>query len=386
MIDAAAQNPSTSVSWRRSWLLLCLLLLAAGGAACTFELGPTTAASTGEEAEPARQVDAARQDLEPYTDLRSDEQAIVDLFESTSPSVVYITTITRRQDIFGRGVNVPQGSGTGFIWDADGHVVTNFHVVQGAVAIRVVMQDQTGYLAEYVGGSPRHDLAVLRIDAPPDSLHQLKLGDSDRVRVGQSVYAIGNPFGQSGTLTSGIVSALNRQIAGVTDDIIEDVIQIDASINPGNSGGPLLDSRGRLIGINSQIASPSGVSAGIGFAVPVNTVQRVVPQLIADGEYTPALLGITTDQRLTRFVTQRLGVSGVLVGQVDPHSGAAQAGLRGTDPNADQLGDIIIRINGNDVLTLRDLRAVLDRYNPGDEVEVTISRDGEARDVVVTLM
>jgi S1-C subfamily serine protease len=361
-------------------------LLAAGGAACTFELGPTTAASTGEEAEPARQVDAARQDLEPYTDLRSDEQAIVDLFESTSPSVVYITTITRRQDIFGRGVNVPQGSGTGFIWDADGHVVTNFHVVQGAVAIRVVMQDQTGYLAEYVGGSPRHDLAVLRIDAPPDSLHQLKLGDSDRVRVGQSVYAIGNPFGQSGTLTSGIVSALNRQIAGVTDDIIEDVIQIDASINPGNSGGPLLDSRGRLIGINSQIASPSGVSAGIGFAVPVNTVQRVVPQLIADGEYTPALLGITTDQRLTRFVTQRLGVSGVLVGQVDPHSGAAQAGLRGTDPNADQLGDIIIRINGNDVLTLRDLRAVLDRYNPGDEVEVTISRDGEARDVVVTLM
>ena len=386
MIDAAAQNPSTSVSWRRSWLLLGLLAFAAGGAACTLELGPTTAASAGKESEPARQVDTARQDLAPYTDLRPDEQAIVDLFENTSPSVVYITTITRRQDIFGRGVNVPQGSGTGFVWDADGHIVTNFHVVQGAVAIRVVMQDQTGYLAEYIGGSPRHDLAVLRIDAPPDTLHQVRLGDSDRVRVGQSVYAIGNPFGQSGTLTSGIVSALNRQIEGLTNDIIEDVIQIDASINPGNSGGPLLDSRGRLIGINSQIASPSGVSAGIGFAVPVNTVQRVVPQLIAGGEYTPARLGVTTDQRLTWFVTQRLGVSGVLVGQVDPNSGAAQAGLRGTDPNADQLGDIITRIDGSDVLTVRDLRAVLDRYNPGDEVNVTISRDGEARDVVVTLM
>ena len=387
MIDAAAQNPSNSISWRRSWLLPCLLALAAAGVACTLELGPTTAASAGDdESEPARQVDAARQDLPPYDDLRPDEQAIVDLFENTSPSVVYITTITRRQDIFGRGVNVPQGSGTGFVWDAEGHVVTNFHVVQGAVAIRVVMQDQTGYLAEYVAGSRRHDLAVLRIDAPPDTLHQVKLGDSDRVRVGQSVYAIGNPFGQSGTLTSGIVSALNRQIEGLTGDIIEDVIQIDASINPGNSGGPLLDSRGRLIGINSQIASPSGVSAGIGFAVPVNTVQRVVPQLIANGEYTPARLGITTDQRLTRFVTQRLGVSGVLVGHVEPSSGAARAGLLGTDPNADQLGDIIMRIDGSDVLTVRDLRAVLDRYNPGDEVEVTISRDGEARDVVVTLM
>ena len=374
------------VSRRPFAAVLGLLALAVGASACTLELGPTTAASA-DEPEPTNQVEATRQVLEPYTDLRPDEQAIVDLFENTSPSVVYITTVTRRRDIFGRGVNVPQGTGTGFIWDDEGHVVTNFHVVQGAVAIRVVMQDQTGFIAEFVGGSPRHDLAVLRIDAPPDTLRYVRLGDSDRVRVGQSVYAIGNPFGQSGTLTTGIVSALNRQIEGLTGDIIEDVIQIDAAINPGNSGGPLLDSRGRLIGINSQIASPSGVSAGIGFAVPVNTVQRVVPQLIANGEYTPARLGISAaNQRLNQLVAQRLGVTGVLINQVFANTGADRAGLRGNEPNADQLGDIILRIDGESVLSLRDLRVVLDRYQPGDEVDVTISRDGESRDVVVTLM
>ena len=166
--------------------------------------------------------------------------------------MVYITTITRRRDIFGRGVNVPQGSGTGFIWDAEGHVVTNFHVVQGASSARVVMHDQTSYMATFVGGSSQHDLAVLRIDAPPETLRQVRLGDSDRLRVGQSVYAIGNPFGLSATLTSGIVSALNRQIQGLDGDIIEDVIQIDASINPGNSGGPLLDSRGGSSGSTAR--------------------------------------------------------------------------------------------------------------------------------------
>ncbi len=317
-------------------------------------------------------------------DLRPDEQAIVDLFEHTSPSVVYITTVTRGRDIFGRGVTVPRGTGTGFIWDAEGHIVTNFHVLQGATSARVVMHDQTSYIAEYVGGSNRHDLAVLRIDAPPGTLRQVQVGDSDRVQVGQSVYAIGNPFGLSATLTSGIVSALNRQIEGLTGDIIEDVIQIDAAINPGNSGGPLLDSGGRLIGINSQIASPSGASVGLGFAVPVNTVLRVVPQLIANGEYTPALLGISVaDDRTNRVVAQRFGVAGVLIVEVTARSGADRAGLRGT---GDQLGDIILRIDGEDVLSLQALRVVLDRYQAGDQVEVTISRDGEVRDVVVTLM
>ena len=355
--------------------------------ACSVELVPTTAAVT-EETEEIRSITLPQQGPapEPYDDLRPDEQAIVDLFENTSPSVVYISTVTRRRDLFGRSATVPQGTGTGFVWDDDGHIVTNFHVLQGAASARVVMHDQTNYVADYVGGSPRHDLAVLRVDAQAQSLREVQLGDSDRVRVGQSVYAIGNPFGLSATLTTGIVSALNRQIEGLTSDIIEDVIQIDAAINPGNSGGPLLDSQGRLIGINSQIASPSGASAGVGFAVPVNTVMRVIPQLIATGEYTPARLGITTDQRLNRIVANRLGVTGVLIDQVDPQSGAASAGLRSTEPNANQLGDIILRIDGDPVPTFRDLRLVLDRYEPGDEVEVTISRDGDTQEVTVPLM
>ena len=175
------------------------------------------------------------------------------------------------------------------------------------------------------------------------------------------------------------MSALNRQIPGLTSgDIIENVIQIDAAINPGNSGGPLLDSQGRLIGVNSQIASPSGASAGVGFAVPVNTVERVVPQLIANGEYTPAQLGISAaSARLNQLVAQRLGVSGVLIAQIVPGSGADLAGLQGTDPNADQLGDIIVEVDGDTVSTLSDLRIALDRYEPGDEVDVSLYRDGD---------
>ena len=375
-------------SRRPAAVLLGLLGLAASAAGCTVEWSPATAATVDEpEPTPAAPVLPQIQVPEPYADLWPNEQATIELFEKTSPSVVYISTIARRRDIYGRGFEVPQGSGTGFVWDSDGHVVTNFHVLQGATVARVVMHDQTSYDAEWVGGSRRHDLAVLRIDAQPETLRGVELGDSDRLRVGQSVFAIGNPFGLSATLTTGIISALNRQIEGLNGDIIENVIQIDAAINPGNSGGPLLDSRGRLIGINSQIASPSGASAGVGFAVPVNIVQRVVPQLIANGEYTPARLGITTaDPRLNQIVARRLGVNGVLIDQVEPGSGAARAGLRGTEPSANQLGDIILRIDGEDVQTVRDLRVVLDRYAPGDEINVTFTRDGATLDVVVTLM
>ena len=404
MTDASALSLPTTASRRRHAVVFGLLALVVGLAACTVELSPS-ATATAEEPGPTQQVDGTRaldatrpgdavrlsEGSEPYTDLPPAEQAIVDLFENTSPSVVYISTVTRRRDIFGRGVDVAQGTGTGFIWDAEGHVVTNFHVLQGASSARVVMHDQTSYIAEWVGGSERHDLAVLRIDAPPDTLQQVRLGDSDRLQVGQNVYAIGNPFGLSATLTTGIVSALNRQIGGLnTGDIIEDVIQIDAAINPGNSGGPLLDSGGRLIGINSQIASPSGASVGVGFAVPVNTVLRVVPQLIANGVYTAARLGISpANPRTNQYVAQRLGVAGVLIVQVVPNSGAERAGLRGTErgaePSADQLGDIILSIDGNEVRALSELRVVLDRYQPGDQVNLTIFRDGETRDVVVTL-
>ena len=398
MTDSSLWHPPALGSRRLQTLVLCLLALAVGAAGCTFELTPSATALVDDPVS-TRPVDARlvadtprsvadrlpSEISAPYVDLRSDEQAVVDLAENTTPSVVYIDTASRSQDIFGRGVNVAQGSGTGFIWDADGHIVTNFHVVQGATDFRVTMHDQTRYLARFVGGSDRHDLAVLRIEAPADTLRQVTQGDSDRLQVGQNVYAIGNPFGLSATLTKGIVSALNRQIQGLTGDIIEDVIQIDAAINPGNSGGPLLDSSGRLIGINSQIKTPSGASVGLGFAVPVNTVQRVVPQLIANGEYTPALLGITVyDPRTNQVVARRFGVAGLLIRRVDPNSGAASADLRGNEH--DTLGDIIVQIDGEAVPTITYLRLILDRYQPGDDVVVTIIRDGKALDVTVTLM
>ncbi len=326
--------------------------------------------------------------------LRPDERATVELFERTSPSVVYITTLARRTDWFGRpmGGEVPQGTGTGFIWDDAGHVITNAHVVGGADAVEVVMSDQTTYDAEWVGGSVSHDLAVLRIDASSARLQPVAVGDSDRLRVGQDVYAIGNPFGLSATLTTGIVSALGRRIEGLDGTPIEDVIQTDAAINTGNSGGPLLDSAGRLIGVNTQIASPSGASAGVGFAVPVNTVNRVVPQIIDTGEYTPPRLGIRMDGRgyLSRFVLGRLRTGGVLVVGIDGGTGAAAAGLRGTEVSRNgrqvtQVGDIIQAVDGEPIRSQGELRAVLDRYSPGEDVTVTILRDGDMLDVVVTL-
>jgi S1-C subfamily serine protease len=357
-------------------------------AACTIEVGPAETDTPDAPVVPTRPIADVQESSvpEPYSDLRPDEQAIVNLFEDTSPSVVYITTLTRRADIFGRTEIVPGGSGTGFVWDDQGHIVTNYHVIRGADQARVVMHDQTGYLATWVGGSRRHDLAVLRIEAPQDTLEGVALGDSDRLRVGQNVYAIGNPFGLSATLTTGIISALNRQIEGLNGDLIEDVIQIDAAINPGNSGGPLLDSRGRVIGVNSQILSPSGTSAGLGFAVPVNIVLRVVPQLIATGDYTPARLGVTSfSSRVNQIWTRRAEVTGVPINQVIPGMGAAEAGLQGWNPRASLLGDIITEVDGDAVQTYRDLRRVLDRYQSGDEVELAVSRDGEMRTVVATL-
>ncbi len=386
MTDATAGDAPVTHGPRRLSLVGALCILAT--TACTIEVGPDTPAIVAAPVAVGvlEVADAQSPVPEPYSDLRPDEQAIVDLFEETSPSVVYISTLTRRRDVFGRAEVVPGGSGTGFVWDDQGHIVTNYHVIQGAEQARVVMHDQTSYLATWVGGSERHDLAVVRIDAPQDALRGVSTGDSDRLRVGQNVYAIGNPFGLSGTLTTGIISALNRQIEGLTGDLIEDVIQIDAAINPGNSGGPLLDSKGRVIGVTSQILSPSGASAGLGFAVPINIVQRVVPQLIATGAYTSARLGLTFFSSQSNYnASQRFGVPGVLVNQVVPGFGTAEAGLQGTNPRANQLGDFITEVDGEAVQTYRDLLRVLDRYQPGDEVELTVSRGGEELTVVAPL-
>ncbi len=230
----------------------------------------------------------------PRGDLAADEQSTIELFQRASPSVVYITTLARQRHPWTRNVlQVPKGTGSGFIWDDRGHIVTNWHVLEGASAARVRLSDQSVYNAVLVGGSADHDLAVLKIRAPFRSLVPVPLGTSRDLQVGQKVFAIGNPFGLDQTLTTGIISALNRTLSGVGERPIERMIQTDAAINPGNSGGPLLDSAGRLIGVNTAIYSPSGAYAGIGFAVPVDTVNQVVPRLIANSRYANARFGST---------------------------------------------------------------------------------------------
>ncbi|WP_265561705.1 S1C family serine protease [Sphingomicrobium arenosum] len=325
----------------------------------------------------------------PRADLAADEQATIDLFEGARDSVVAISTSQRVRDFYSRNVySVPRGSGSGMIWDEAGHVVTNWHVVQGASGAQVQLADGRELSATLVGASPAHDLAVLRIGgagfAPPA---RIPIGTSGDLRVGQKVFAIGNPFGLDWTLTTGIVSALDRSLPREDGADIQDLIQTDAAINPGNSGGPLLDSAGRLIGINTAIYSPSGASAGIGFAVPADTVMRVVPQLIAEGRYTRPSLGIGSDENFNNRLKRASGIEGVFVLEVEPGSPAARAGLeparrtrRGVDP-----GDVVTAIDGQPVTRLGELLARLDDYEVGEEVALTIVRDGQRRNVRLRL-
>jgi S1-C subfamily serine protease len=282
-------------------------------------------------------------------------------------------------------MEVPQGTGSGFVWDQDGHVVTNFHVIEDAQATKVTFAGQTSYRATLVGVAPEKDLAVLRISAPREKLVPILLGTSGNLQVGQRVFAIGNPFGLDQTLTTGIVSALGRSIQSATDRPIEGVIQTDAAINPGNSGGPLLDSAGRLIGVNTAIASPSGGSAGIGFAVPVDTVNLVVPQLIRHGKMVRPQLGVVlADDSIAR----RLGVEGALVLRVDPGSGAAAAGFRGTRRTEDGdllLGDVIQSFGGRSVASSGDLLSALEEKKAGETVSIRYLRDGRPGESRVTL-
>jgi S1-C subfamily serine protease len=322
--------------------------------------------------------------------LLASEQAIVDLFEKARGSVVYISTQARVVDAWTRNVfNVPRGTGSGFIWDSSGHIVTNRHVVAGASGgARVRLSDGRDVQASVVGVSPAHDLAVLKVDLSTMPV-PLPLGSSSDLRVGQSTFAIGNPFGLDWTLTTGIISALDRSLP--TEDgrsLIEHLIQTDAAINPGNSGGPLLDSAGRLIGVNTVIYSPSGASAGVGFAIPVDTVNRVVPQLIASGRYMRPALGIEIDEGLNQLITQRLGVSGVVILRTSPGSAAAAAGLRGlrTERNgAIVAGDVIVAVNGQAIDSVARLQSRLDDYAVGDTVQLTVLRDERRIEVPVRL-
>src|SRR5437867_7446434 len=280
----------------------------------------------------------------PRGELSQGEKSTIGLFRQASPSVVHITAITVQRDLFTLNViQIPEGTGSGVVWDTNGNVITNFHVIQNADAAQVTLVDQSNWKARVVGVAPDKDLAVLRIDAPATRLRPIPIGTSKDLQVGQGVFAIGNPFGLDQTLNTGVISALGREIESVTRRPIQGVIQTDAAINPGNSGGPLLDSAGRLIGVNTAIYSPSGVSAGIGFAIPVDTVNRIVAELIRYGKITRPGIGVQLDEQINEQVSQRLGVKGVLVVDVVRGGAAAKAGIQPTRRDAEgrlRLGDI----------------------------------------------
>ena len=318
-------------------------------------------------------------------DLAEDEKNTIAVFQETSPSVVYITSIEVRRSLFSLNVyEIPQGTGSGFVWDREGRIVTNYHVIGDASRVEVSLGDDSVYKGILVGAAPDKDIAVLQISAPAEELKPIPMGDSESLQVGQKVFAIGNPFGLDHTITSGIVSALDREITAVTGRTIQGVIQTDAAINPGNSGGPLLDSSGRLIGVNTAIYSPSGASAGIGFAVPVDVVNRVVPEIIRHGKVIRPGIGVNL---ASERIASRLEIQGLLVINVQPGSSADKAGIRETRQVRGKiiLGDIILALNGVPVETYDDLRDELERYQVGDEVTLIIQRDEEHIEVMVRL-
>lgn len=318
-------------------------------------------------------------------DLAADEKSTIELFKSASPSVANIMTSRIVRDRFlMRPLEVPQGAGSGFLWDENGYVVTNFHVVQQANSATVTLEEGTQYEARLVGYEPDYDIAVLKIDAPRSALHPIAIGTSSDLQVGQKVFAIGNPFGLDHTLSTGVISGLNREISSPSQRIIRGVVQTDAAINPGNSGGPLLDSSGRLIGMNTAIVSPTEASAGIGFAVPVDTINKVVPSLIRKGKFSRPVLGIgaAPDQ-----ISRALGVRGVAVGTVQPGSGAEKAGLRTMeyDARGQPIADVIVSIEGHEIARVDDIWELMGDHKPGDVVRVVLKRGTETLEVQVTL-
>jgi S1-C subfamily serine protease len=322
----------------------------------------------------------------PRGGLTQDEESLTALFEEASPSVVYITSLALRRDFFRLNVmEIPQGTGSGFVWDSEGHIVTNFHVIEDADRAEVTLADGSRWEAELVGYAPEKDLAVLKIDAPKTALRPIAVGSSDDLKVGQTTLAIGNPFGFDQTLTTGIVSALGREIESASGVPIRDVIQTDAAINPGNSGGPLLDSAGRLIGVNTAIVSPSGSYAGVGFAIPVDTVNWVVPELIAYGKVQRPTLGL---EFASDLITRRIGIEGALVIEVEPGSSADLAGVKPTYRDRRGrvvLGDVVVAIDGTEIHTKGEVPLALEGHQEGDTIEVTVDRNGSKRTFNIVL-
>src|SRR5215216_5984888 len=368
----------------RQILLIALISgIFAAGAVVIFDrinsrFQPSQAAFT--EAPPAGISDPA---------TSTDEQNNIEVYRTLSPGVVFIHSTSYARDFFGF-VEPQEGSGSGSILDQQGNILTNYHVIEGSQKLSVSLGGKKDYPAIVVGGDPDTDLAVIRLtEKPAGQLTVVPLGDSDKLVVGQKVLAIGNPFGLDRTLTTGVISGLQRPLRARNNRLIEGAIQTDASINPGNSGGPLLDSHGRMIGINSQILSPSGSSAGVGFAVPVSIAKRIVPQLLQNGRVRRPKLGISTRDIAQLSNQIDLPVSdGVLIVNVARGSGAATAGLRGiqrTEMGDIELGDIIVGIDKDTVGNSDDLFRVLDKHQIGEIVQVHIYRDGRRMTVPVRL-
>jgi S1-C subfamily serine protease len=332
---------------------------------------------------------------EPAADTTLDvtEAENVRIYKEASPAVANIVTRTVQYDFFYNAVPV-EGAGSGFVIDTDGHILTNYHVVQGAQTIEVTLGDQSRYKAKYIGADTRNDIALIQIDPGGHKLAALPLADSRNLLVGQRVLAIGNPFGFQSTLTTGVVSSLGRTVQTSENTFIDEAIQTDASINRGNSGGPLLNTHGEVIGINSAIYAPTGTTAGIGFAIPINTARRVAEDLITQGRVRRATLG-AEGRAIWPGLAQalHLGVEqGVLIERVTPGGPAAQAGIRGGSRSVlaglQELrigGDVLIAINGTEVTNQMDLNLLLNRAWPGDTVTLTIFRDGKKMDVPVKL-
>lgn len=323
--------------------------------------------------------------IDPVTIISTAEEATIQLFEISAPSVVYITTTAQQQDYWSRNIyEIQAGTGSGFIWDDKGHIVTNFHVIQDAYKASVTLSDGSSWDAKVVGYEPRKDLAVLRIN-PNVQLRPLPIASSNNLRVGQSVFAIGNPFGLDQTLTTGVISALGREINSVSGVPIRDVIQTDAAINPGNSGGPLLDISGRLIGVNTAIVSPSGAYAGIGFSVPVDVVSWVVPDLIEFGEVRRPVLGV---ELVPQQTIDRMKLEGAMIMAVVPGSGAAKSGLKPTRGSSDgqiTMGDLIVEIDGQIIKSNNDLLLTLEKYKPGDQIRLKVIRNDQPSNINVIL-
>lgn len=323
--------------------------------------------------------------IAPVTQIFDTEKAIISLFEQAAPSVCFITTKVLQTNYYNRNVEeIPQGQGSGFIWDKEGHIITNAHVVVNGKAY-VTLADRSTWEAELVGIEKSKDLAVLKIKAPASALKPIPLGLSRELKVGQTVLAIGNPFGLDQTLTTGVISALGREIKSLTDTPIRDVIQTDAAINPGNSGGPLLDSGGRLIGVNTQIFSPSGSSSGIGFSIPVDEVNWVVPELIKYGYVKRPTIGVAL---MNQYQAQQVGLKGAVVGQVVSNGPADKAGLRGFSRSSNgnfELGDVITGLGDDVVNSFDDLILALEKYKVGDKVNLAFIRDKKKFTTIVTL-